>query len=274
MQHTRSTTILEAKPEYYTINACTNSLKFSLQENLLGNFSMAYNSSNPEKNYSNFPFPIDFSALDKEIKNQSHLIMQVSRDGTLDNISNLDQLVYKTTAESKAVLSPDQMAQLAQLIEISSHAISQVKAASYLTAIHLPKTSKDIGDSWSNQCLTVPQEWRALLPEEILPALSLLEQKLTLVKREKGIATFKVELPAKDSLKLSLPEGVDLAIEGTLLKGVVKIHEATGVVSDAELLTDYSIKLSKVKDKQSPQLDEMPDYITVRLVATLGVESK
>lgn len=273
VQHTRLSTVLETKSDHYLISANTNNLKFSLQENLLGNFSMAYNSKKPEKNFSNFPFPIDFTAIDKEMKNQSHLIMQVAKDGTLESISNLDQLIYQNTVDSQQSLTCDQMAQLAQMMEIVSHAITQVKAPSYITSIHLPKDPKEIGDSWSNQCLTVPQEWRALLPEEVLPALNLLEQNLTLVDRKAGVATFKIELPAKESLSITLPEGVAISIDGTLMKGLVKIDEATGVVADAELLTDYTIKFSKVKVNQSPQLDEMPDYIIVRLVATLGVES-
>lgn len=274
VQHTRASTVLESKPDHYLINANTDSLKFSLQENLLGNFSMSYNSSKPEKNFSSFPFPIDFSAIDKEMKNQSHLIMQIAKDGTLESINNLDQLIYKSAQETNSPFTGDQMVQLTQMVEIISHAITQVKAPSYITSIHLPKAPKEIGESWSQPCLTVPQEWQALLPAEVLPALNLLEQNLTLVERKEGISTFKLELPAKESLNITLPEGISISIEGTLMKGIVKITEATGVVSDAELLTDYTIKFSKVKDKQSPQLDEMPDYIIVRLVATLGVEAK
>ena len=260
--------VLENKDQYYTVSSKNRVNKFSLQESLLNNFALTFNADKPEKNFSNLPVPIDFKEIERAMNHQEAVVVQIAKNGTLVDITNLHQVILSRSAENG--WSEDQTAQICAGAGLASLMIPQLKIACHLTGIRLPDSSKKIGESWIQPFITVPPMLEPSIPQRYLPLLELLNQKITLLEQEGSVAKFSVEFPATTSHLFPIPENeIDIALDGHFLKGTMKVNVDTGLIIDAEGISDFTLTISNTKDK-----DKMLNDLVCRFVATLGIETQ
>ena len=262
-------TVIDTNHNNSTVQQKSKCQKCSLQENLINNFTLTYHADKPEKNFTNLPIPFEFNKFGRE--NSSTI--QVATDGTLLNVENIEQLIAERFAEEGL---PDELkAQILSVLGAFYQSIPEMKIPTYLTGIHLPSTTRQVGDSWTQKVLTVPSEFVSKMSEKDQQLLSLTDEKITLLHREKGSATFYVELPVVQKQEFTTPDdALKISFNGVLLSGDIKIDEATGLLTEAELISDFTITISKIEGHPSPALAEMPNQVTFRFNGTVGTETK
>jgi hypothetical protein len=249
--------VLEKHPDSsYVIQTSLSSVVFSVKENLLNGFTMNYDSGNPEKNFTNIPFPIDFQAIDQQLALNQNSTVVIGKNGALKKIQspNIPEII------------PDpELPLFLQWLGEMSNSIDQLNLPSSLTYMIFPELPLAAGQTWHSPLFTLPKDIIDSIPLDLQPLLQLLDQKTTLINRDKGIATFQIEMPLVTQLKVNLPEGFRLSYEGILLKGILHIQESTGLLLDCHLTSDYSLTLYPPKEA----LENMPEFIKVRLVSTM-----
>lgn len=265
---TVQSTILKDHGQYYTISTSSVGNKFSIQENLINQFSLAYDADNPKNNFSNLPFPIDFKQIDEAMKQTEAITSHVTKDGTVIAFDDLEQKI--STQAKKNGLPSNQLAQISETIGSISQLTPQFKLPSYLTGIRLPNTLMKIGESLNQPYITIPDEIKASIPQEALPLLALLEQKITLIEKNGEYAKFSIEMPLTQPPAIPVSDNDQITFKGTLFKGNMTINVNTGLLVKSNLATDFSIIFSSKEESQGTMSDE----ITLRFVSRGQTETE
>lgn len=272
MQTTRTTKVLDDHEQYYSVSFSNRCDRFTLQENLLNNFTIVFNAEKPEKNFSNLPIPVDFSEIDQIVNMNETITCQIAKDGTVVGIDNIHQLVMEKSTERG--WSKEFTTQMSLGIGFGSLLIPQLKVATVLTGMRLSDTPRKVGEVWSQPFVTVPPMIEPAIPEEYLPMLKLLDQKITFLENKDGFAKFSIEFPAEESQRFTMPDKeAFISFNGSILKGKIKIDTSTGLIADAEFISDFSVAISRIKEDHPAEQDVAKSEITFRIVANTGIET-